>query len=65
MTPRGQLLVRGKSSPRVGDRVTDVRGREVGRVQDLVGPVREPYVVVFVAQKGSAPKLLGQDLFTR
>lgn len=65
VTRRGQVLVRGTGKPRVGARVADGRGREVGRVHDLIGPVREPYVIVALARDADPRRLLGQDLFAR
>lgn len=63
VTRRGQALARGTGKPRLGARVADGRGREVGRVQDLIGPVREPYIIV-APQRGTDPgRMLGQDLF--
>jgi rRNA processing protein Gar1 len=65
VTRRGQVLVRGLGQPRVGWRVVDGRGREVGRIADLVGPVREPYVVVVPHPRADTRRMLGQDLYTR
>jgi RNA-binding protein len=63
VTRRGQALVRGTGKPRLGARVTDGRGRDVGRVQDLIGPVREPYVIV-APHRGLDPKqVMGHELY--
>ena len=65
VTPRGQVLLRTTSKVRVGGRVTDARGRDVGRIHDLIGPVREPYVVISLGRGADPRRLLGQELFTR
>lgn len=65
VTRRGQVVARSPGKPRLGARVTDHRGREVGKVADLIGPVREPYVLVAPAGSVDAKRLLGQELFTR
>lgn len=65
VTRRGQVVARSPGKPRLGARVTDNRGREVGKVADLIGPVREPYVLVAPARSVDAKRLLGQELFTR
>ena len=65
LTRQGQVLARGSGRPRVGARVTDPRGREVGRIQDLIGPVREPYVLIAPLRGSDPRRLLGQELFTR
>jgi rRNA processing protein Gar1 len=62
---RGQVLVRGQGKPRIGERVVDARGREVGRIADLVGPVREPYVIVAMSPRADPRRVVGQDLYTR
>lgn len=65
VTRRGQAVARGTGKPKVGAWVTDARGREVGRVQDIIGPVREPYVLVAPGRGSDPRRLLGQELFTR
>jgi rRNA processing protein Gar1 len=67
VTPRGQAVARphpGNPAPlRVGMRVADNRGRDVGRIQDLIGPVREPYILIATARHADVRQLLGQDLY--
>lgn len=41
----GRVIVRGSFVPDQ-DRVYDARGREFGRVVDVFGNIREPYVVI-------------------
>lgn len=71
VTRRGQAVARAKGAatpearPRIGARVTDARGRDVGKVQDLIGPVREPYVIVACGRGADPRRLLGQELFIR
>jgi rRNA processing protein Gar1 len=65
ITRRGQVVARGASQPRVGWRVLDMRGRDMGKVVDLIGPVREPYILVAPPRGADVRRLLGQDLYTR
>ncbi|HEV8360974.1 MAG TPA: Gar1/Naf1 family protein [Candidatus Thermoplasmatota archaeon] len=65
VTRHGHVLVRGAGKPRLGAPVSDARGRPVGRIADLIGPVREPYVLIAPARGADARRLLGQELFTR
>jgi rRNA processing protein Gar1 len=58
-------MARGQGQPRLGTRVTDVRGREVGKIVDLIGPVREPYVIIMPARGADPRRMLGQELFIR
>lgn len=68
VTRRGQAVARAPThgaKPPLGARVTDARGREVGKVADLIGPVREPYVIVACGRGADPRRLLGSELFTR
>lgn len=65
VTRHGQVMVRGGGQLRLGTRVSDGRGREVGRIQDLIGPVSQPYVLIAPVRGADPRRLLGLDLFTR
>ena len=43
---RGDLLVKGGMTPRVGTLVVDEKKVQIGRVVQLLGPVDSPYVVI-------------------
>ncbi len=47
-SPSGKLIVKMSTSrlPKLGSKVFDSRGRYLGRVQDVIGPVKSPYLVV-------------------
>ncbi|HVL88276.1 MAG TPA: Gar1/Naf1 family protein [Candidatus Thermoplasmatota archaeon] len=66
VTRQGFLLVRARSSdapPRIGATLTDARRNPVGRIIDVIGPVRGPYAVV--APQGSPTALLGKELHSK
>lgn len=65
VTRRGQAVARGGTQVRIGMWATDHRGREVGRVQDLIGPVQQPYILIACGRGNDPRRLLGQELFTR
>lgn len=65
VTRRGQAVARGGKDARVGTYVSDARGRDIGRVQDLIGPVREPYILIACGRGTDPRRLLGQEVFTR
>ncbi len=48
ITASGKILVKltVPRPPRLGSRVFDRNGRYIGRVVDIIGPVRSPYVLV-------------------
>lgn len=43
---RGDLIVRAPYPPEVGQEVLDKRGRRLGKVRRVFGPVKSPYVSV-------------------
>lgn len=47
-TPSGKLLVKMtvKKPPRLGSRVVNSGGKLIGKVVDVIGPVKTPYAVV-------------------
>jgi len=52
-TASGKMLVKltVPRPPRIGSRVFDRNGKYVGRVVDVIGPIRSPYVLVKPARK--------------
>ena len=47
-SPSGRLIAKvlAHRPPRIGVRVYDSRGRFIGRVIDIIGPVNSPYIVI-------------------
>ena len=60
---RGELLLPVEKKIEPGTTVCDARGRKVGHVSDLLGPVSEPWAVVRAARGVRATQLLGRELF--
>ena len=60
---RGELLLPVEKKIEPGTTVCVARGRKVGRISDLFGPVSEPWVVVRAARGVRATQLLGRELF--
>ena len=60
---RGELLLPVEKKIEPGTTVCDARGRRIGRVSDLFGPVSEPWVAVRAARGVRATQLLGRELF--
>nr|MDO8078497.1 Gar1/Naf1 family protein [Candidatus Freyarchaeota archaeon] len=46
LTARGDLIFRVNFTPRIGSKVVTKKGKEVGRIFDVFGPVKTPYVSV-------------------
>jgi len=48
----GNLLARpGKQLPRLGSIVLDGKGKRVGRVTDIIGSTKSPYLVIKTSRK--------------
>ena len=64
-TIRG-LVVRVDRAPKIGQAAFDSKGKRVGNIFDIFGPVKSPYVVIKPASglsKVDLEKLVGLDIF--
>jgi len=57
----GNLILRSESETRIGQYVFDKRGRKVGSVFDIFGPVEQPYISV--RYDGEPENIKGKPLF--
>lgn len=55
---RGNLVVEARETPTIGDKVYDDRLMVVGYVYDVIGPVKNPYVLVKVDTSRWKPEAL-------
>jgi len=60
ISPSGKAVLKAETVPRIGDTVLNGKGRVVGRVFDILGPVDSPYVEVEVESKR---KIVGRLLY--
>lgn len=65
VTRDGAILLRSASQVRPGQRVIDHKNMEIGRVQEIIGPVKAPYVVVVPRPNVQLHRLQGRELFVR
>jgi RNA-binding protein len=63
VTPRGMIILRTDKTPPAGAKVVDKKVAMVGKIQDVFGPVNNPYVSVRANDKEAAGKLVGQVLY--
>lgn len=63
VSSRGLLVKAPKMVP-IGTNLVDVRNQPVGRVTDVVGPVKAPYLVVKPQRGSNAQKALSRDVYT-
>jgi len=61
----GTLILRSAEAPPIGRFVCDLKGRDIGKIVRVTGPVSSPYVIV--RPKGGLPeganRMLGRELF--
>ncbi len=60
----GDVMVRAAFAPHRGVRVVDRRGRPLGRVKRVFGPVREPFVAV-QSFKPAPLALMGAEVYVK
>ena len=64
LSKRGSLLVKGVSEPRDGEQVLDPTGRMIGKVERMVGPVSDPFIIVKLKRGVSGAGLPGIQVYT-
>jgi rRNA processing protein Gar1 len=57
----GNLILRTKERVRIGDSVYNKKGREIGTIYDIFGPVNEPFLSIRI--KNSPEELIGKPLY--
>jgi RNA-binding protein len=65
VSKRGALILRTEKTPPIGKDaiVVDKKVQKIGWIQDVFGPVKNPYVSIRPFDKLAAEKLLGQILY--
>ena len=58
----GNLILRAERQVKIGEAIADSRGKQIGHVFDVLGPVEAPFIAVKTRMK-DPEKLLGEDLF--
>lgn len=61
-SPKG-LLVKSRRKVNIGTTLVDVRNSPVGRVQDVLGPVASPYLLVGIRKGANVQRLLNREVF--
>ncbi len=59
----GNLILESSRNAKIGETVTDSKGKRVGMVFDVFGPVDSPYSAVRTRIK-NAERLIGAELFS-
>ncbi|MHA1906054.1 MAG: H/ACA ribonucleoprotein complex subunit GAR1 [Candidatus Thorarchaeota archaeon] len=65
VTKGGSLIVQTDKSPPIGAKVVDKKAQPIGKIQDVFGPVKSPYVAIRFRSKSfeEAKKFLGQVVY--
>ena len=58
----GNLILRAERQVKIGETIAASRGKQIGHVFDIFGPVDAPFIAVKTKMK-DPEKLLGEDLF--
>lgn len=61
-TAQGLLVKAGRMVP-IGTTLVDVRNSPIGRVQDVLGPVASPYLLVGTPRGANVQRLLSRDVY--
>ncbi|MEM2142046.1 MAG: Gar1/Naf1 family protein [Candidatus Thorarchaeota archaeon] len=63
ISQQGHIIVQTDKTPPVGAVVVDKDVRNVGRIVDVFGPVKRPYVAIRPQEIERTSKLIGQTLY--
>lgn len=63
ISKRGSIIVQTDKTPPMGAKVVDKKAQPIGKVQDVFGPVKAPYVAIRTRDKEKAQKLIGQPVY--
>jgi rRNA processing protein Gar1 len=61
----GTLIVQTDKTPPIGAKVVDKKAQHIGKIQDVFGPVKTPYISIRFRSKSSedAEKMLDQVVY--
>ena len=59
----GRLVIKAKGDIRTGEFVFDERGNQVGKVLEVIGPTRSPYLTVIPANEQSK-RVIGRLVYS-
>jgi rRNA processing protein Gar1 len=60
----GKILIRTTFKPSFGKTVVDKHKKAIGKIQQIIGPVQEPYIIISPKKEFKASfKLIGTDVY--
>lgn len=63
VTKRGSVIVQTDKSPPIGAKVVDKQAQPIGIIQDVFGPVSNPYVSIRSKNREKSLKLINQIVY--
>ena len=60
-TRRNMLLARADEAPKVNWGAYDAKGRIIGKVYDVFGPITKPYILIKVQKKETNIRVLAKE----
>ncbi len=63
VTKRGSVIVQTDKSPPIGAKVVDKQAQPIGTIQDVFGPVSNPYVSIRSKNREKSMKLINQIVY--
>ena len=63
LSEKGEVLVRGDVAPKLGARIVDPNGKDVGKVSRVFGPVDKPYIHVRPAKGIDGNRIQGVQVY--
>ena len=57
------MIARCEKSPPIGAEVVDKQVQRIGKIQDVFGPVKEPYVSIKPFDGVDLKKIIGQQVY--
>jgi RNA-binding protein involved in rRNA processing len=65
LSRRKRILVKAIVIPKLNTTVYDENNNEVGKVIDVLGPVKEPYISIKPNKKEGLEELIGKEIFIK
>lgn len=63
ISPQGRLIIRVDKPPEMGASISAKNEGFIGRVRDIFGPEKRPYISIEVADRSKALSYLDKDLY--
>jgi len=60
----GNLILKSKTDVRIGEAVRDNKGKRVGTIFDIFGPINDPYISI-KTRTSNPERLVGAALYVR